>query len=185
MHSFYFPSCKIEGDIEPPVPFNHMGRVGAVPNKCGSCNHLFEGGCTRYIDLVNKYLHLDYGPCKIDGPTDPVVYEDEFIEGKVEVPRKCSKCYFLKFDRIYGFICTHEEGKWGKYYRGLDWGAWEPESIYLQLPLPKVTTKILSKYVMQNDLIGFIKEYRKCNPSLSIAEAKKDFTYLKNILLKN
>ena len=84
MHKFYFPSCKVNGDIEPPVPFNHMGIAGAVPNKCGSCPHLFEGGCTRYIDSVNQYLHLDFGPCKVNGPTDPVIYEDDFIKSKVD-----------------------------------------------------------------------------------------------------
>jgi hypothetical protein len=182
MHKIYFPSCKIEGDIEPPIPYNHMGITGAVPNKCGSCKHIFEGGCTRYMDLTNSYLHLDYGPCKVDGPTDPVIYEDEYIRGKVEVPRKCSKCVFLKVDRPYGFHCIQDKQKWGSYHRGLDWGAWEPDSIYLQLPLPKVTTKELSLYVKQDDLIKFIKEYRKRNPGLSINEAKDDYKYLQNIL---
>ena len=162
-----------------------MGIAGAVPNKCGSCPHLFEGGCTRYFDSVNRYLHLDHGPCKVNGPTDPVMYQDEFIKSKVEVPRKCIRCHFLKFDRIYGFICTQDGEKWGRYYRALDWGTWEPESIYLQLPLPKVTTKALSGYVIQNDILNFIKEYRKLNPGLSIEEAKEDFSYLKNILTKN
>lgn len=185
MHKLYFPTCKVEGAIDPPVPYNHMGVVGAVPNKCGSCSHLFEGGCTRYFDQVNRYLHLDYGSCKIDGPTDPVVYEDDFFMSKVEVPRKCSKCFYLKVDRIYGFHCTQDNDKWGDYHRGLDWGAWEPHSVYLQLPLPKVTTKELSIYVKKNDIINFIKEYRKRNPGLSLIEAKEDFAYLQNFLNKN
>lgn len=184
MHKLYFPACKVKGEIEPPVPFNHMGITGAVPNKCGSCKHLFEGGCTRYMDEVNRHLHLDYGPCGIDGPTDPVVYEDEYIKGKVEIPRKCSRCHFLKVGAPYGFYCSKDKEKWGSYHRGLDWGAWEPESIYLQLPLPKVTTKELSTYVKQNDLVKFIKEYRKRNPGLSINEAKEDFAYLQDILNK-
>ena len=184
MHKLYFPTCKVEGDIEPPVPFNHMGIVGAVPNKCGSCSHLFEGGCTRYMEQVNRYLHLDYGSCGIVGPTDPVIYEDQFIKSKVEVPRKCSKCVYMKVDSIHGFDCTKDKEKWGEYHRGLDWGAWEPDSIYLQLTHPKVTTKELSTYVKQNDIIKFIKEYRKRNPGLSINEAKEDFAYLQNILKK-
>ncbi|MBX2846904.1 MAG: hypothetical protein KTR16_01180 [Acidiferrobacterales bacterium] len=185
MHKLYFPTCKVEGDIEPPVPFNHMGMVGAVPNKCGSCKNLFEGSCRRYMDEVNRYLHLDYGPCDIEGPTDPVTYKDDFVTANVEVPRKCSKCTYLKVDSIYGFHCSQGKQKWGAYHRGLDWGAWEPDSIYLQLPLPKVTTRELSNLVKQNDILGFIKEYRQRNPSLSIKEAREDFAYLQNILDKS
>jgi hypothetical protein len=182
MYKHYFPTCKVEGAIEPPIPFNHMGIAGAVPNKCGSCKHLFEGGCTRYIDIVGAYLHLDYGPCTINGPTDPVVYEDRFVKGKVEVPRKCSTCFHLKVDVHAGFYCTQDESKWGAYHRGLDWGSWEPDSIHLQLPLPKVTTRQLSIFVKKNDIVGFIKEYRRINPGLSINEAKSDFGYLQHAL---
>ncbi len=183
MHKNYFPTCKVEGDIEPPVPFNHLGIGSAVPNKCGSCSHLFEGGCTRFADLVNRYLHLDHGPCGVNGPTDPVFFEDEYLQSKVEIPRKCSKCIFLKTAINRGFFCGKDEDKWGDYHRGLDWGAWEPDSIYLQLPLPKVTTKALSVYVKNENLIEFIKEYRKRNPGLSITEAKKDFEYLRTCFL--
>lgn len=167
------------------MPFNHMGIVGAVPNKCGSCKNLFEGGCRRYLELTNQYLHLDYGPCLVNGPTDPVIYEDAFLKAKVEVPRKCSRCFHLKLDRTRGFYCSQDQDKWGAFPRGLDWGAWEPDSIYLQLPLPKLTTKMLSIFVKRNDIIGFISEYRKVNPGLSITEAKSDFFYLLEILNKS
>jgi hypothetical protein len=91
-------------------------------------------------------LHLDHGPCGIDGPTDPVVYDDEFVTSKVEVPRKCAKCVFLAIDRVYGFHCTKDADKWGDFHRGLDWGAWEPDFIYVELPQPKVTTRDLSPF---------------------------------------
>ena len=123
MQSKYFPACPIDGPIEPPVPFSHAASRGAVPKKCSECEHLFEGECTRYIDEVGHYLHLDHGPCGIDGPTDPVPYEDEFIRAKVEIPRKCSTCVYLAVDRIPGFHCTKDSDKWGDFHRGLDWGA--------------------------------------------------------------
>ncbi|WP_339940523.1 hypothetical protein [Undibacterium luofuense] len=182
MHKYYFPVCTVEGDIEPSVSFIHMGLTGAVPNKCSSCKNLFEGGCTRYSELTNRYLHLDYGPCIINGPTDPVFYEDKFLKAKVEVPRKCSMCSHLKIGPRYGFYCSLDQEKWGAFNRGLDWGTWEPESVYLQLPLPKVTTKALSDFVRKNEIIKFISEYRRVNPGLSISEAKNDFSRLQNML---
>lgn len=185
MHQYYFPTCKVEGDIEPPVPFNHLGIAGAVPNKCGSCKNLFEGECRRYIEQTNQYLHLDYGPCTITGPTDPVFYEDTYLKAKVEVPRKCSTCAHLKVDSARGFYCSQDQDKWGNFPRGLDWGAWEPESIYLQLPQPKITSKLLPTFVKRDEIINFINEYRRINPGLSITEAKSDFAYLQDILKKH
>ena len=77
MHKLYFPACPVEGPIEPPVPFSHFGTRGAIPSKCGSCKLEFEGGCMRYMDKLKRYMHLDYGPCGISGPTNPVIYEDQ------------------------------------------------------------------------------------------------------------
>jgi len=161
---------------------NHLGVSGAVPNKCGQCPNLFEGGCTRYMAEVGHYLHLDYGYCGIPGPTDPVIYEDQFIVSKVEIPRKCSHCNFLRFDQVRGFICRKDADKWGDFERGLDWGSWEPDSIYLELPLPKVSTKDLAMHAKQGDLIKFIKEYRRVNPGISYAEAKSDYLRFRSIL---
>lgn len=182
MHRYYFPPCHIDGPIEPPVPFGHMGLRGAVPKKCSNCVQLFEGECTRYIEDVGHYLHLDHGPCGIDGPTDPVVYENQYISSNVEIPRKCSRCVFLGVDAIRGFHCLKDADKWGDFPRGLDWGAWEPEFIYLELPLPKVTTRNLSIFAGQNDLMSFIKEHRRINPGLSIEEAKADFAHFRSVL---
>ena len=184
MHSKYFPTCPIDGPIEPPVPFAHMGSRGAVPKKCSECEHLFEGECTRHIDEVGHYLHLDHGPCGIDGPTDPVPYEDEFIKAKVEIPTKCSTCVYLAVDRIRGFHCTKDSDKWGDFHRGLDWGAWQPAYINLLLPPPRVTTKALSQHAFNNDLAAFIKEYRRINPETSIEEAKRDFFHFRSTMEK-
>lgn len=182
MHKYYFPVCPVDGPIEPPVPFGHLGVSGAVPNKCSHCPKLFEGGCTRYIEDVGHYLHLDYGDCGIPGPTDPVIYRDEFIVSEVEIPRKCSTCVYLEFDRIRGFCCRKDSAKWGELERGLDWGTWRPDTIYLELPFPKVTTRALAVHANSGDLIAFIKEYRRVNPGVSHQEAKNDYQHFRSIL---
>lgn len=146
---------------------------------------MFEGECVRFADEVQRYMHLDFGPCGIDGPTDPVIYEDRFIRSKVEIPRKCSRCGFLFHDSIYGFTCKKDEKKWGKCYRGLDWGAWSPDRIYLALPFPKITTKALVDFAYDDNLLDFISEYRRVNPGLSIADAKTDFSRLRELIEKN
>ena len=184
MHKDYFPVCPVDGPTEPPVPFNHLGLGGAVPNKCGGCPNLFEGSCKRYLEEVGHYLHLDYGYCGIPGPTDPVIYRDRFIVSEVEVPRKCASCVHLGFDRVRGFHCRKDPEKWGHFERGLDWGAWEPDVVYLELPPPKVTTKALAVRAKEGDLIGFIKEHRRVNPGLSIEEAKSDYRRFRDILEK-
>lgn len=184
MHHRYFPTCPFDGPIEPPVPYGHMASHGAVPKKCSECQYLFEGECTRYIKEVGDYLHLDHGPCGIHGPTDPVVHEDRFIQSCVEIPRKCTTCVFLKVDRLFGFHCTKDAEKWGDFHRGLDWGTWKPDCVYLQLPSPKVTTKNLSLFAFQDDLISFIYEHRRVNPGVSIEEAKADFAHFRAVVKK-
>src|SRR5262249_1237026 len=148
------------------------------------CKYLFEGSCVRYSDEVQPYRHLDHGYCGIPGPTDPVIYEDSFIVSKVEIPRKCLRCAFLEFSRIRGFGCRKDAEIWGDFPRGLDWGTWEPDSIYLSLPLPKVATRAMSLHAKNDDLILFIKEHRRVNPGLSIEEAKDDFKHVRSILAR-
>ena len=180
MHTKYFPACPVDGPIEPAVAFGHMISRGAVPNKCSSCKHLFEGECTRASEnIAGRYLHLDHGPCGIDGPTDPVYYEDKFVTAKVSVPRKCLQCRFLKHDSIDGFYCSKDAEIWGDFHRGLDWGTWVPDRIYVELPFPKINTRALMDLAHENNLIAFIKEYRRVHPGLSIAEAKQDFNFLR------
>lgn len=131
---------------------------------------------------VGHYLHLDYGPCGIAGPTDPVTYEDAFVAAKVEVPRKCATCVHLECDRVHGFFCSKDREKWGDFHRSLDWGAWAPDFVYLELPLPKVTTMDLSRFAYQNDLVAFVREYRRINPGSSLAEAREDFEKFRRII---
>jgi len=134
------------------------------------------------MEEVGHYLHLDYGYCGIPGPTDPVIYRDQFIVSEVEIPRKCSMCVYLAFDKVRGFYCRKDSEKWGYFDRGLDWGSWQPDCIYLELPFPKITTKALAAHVNSGDLIMFIKEYRRVNPGVSIQEAKNDYWRLRAIL---
>jgi hypothetical protein len=111
-----------------------------------------------------------------------VKYEDHFIQSKVEVPRKCVTCRFLAVDSIYGFHCTKDADKWGDFHRGLDWGSWRPGFVYLQLPLPKITTRELSQHAFDNDMVAFIWEHRRINPGLSIEEAKADFQHFRGLI---
>lgn len=181
MHKQYFPVCPVRGPIDPPAPYSHFSK-GAIPQKCGQCRYLFEGGCTRYLSEVGHYLNLDHGYCGIAGPTDPVVYQDQYITSKVEVPRKCVSCSYLQFERVRGFICGKDKHVWGRFPRGLDWGTWEPGMVYLQLPLPKVTTRDLALHARKNDLIEFIKEHRRWNPGLSMQVAREDFQYFRILI---
>ena len=185
MHRKYFPPCPVDGPIGPPVAFSHLASYGAVPMKCSECQYLFEGECTRFMEDVGQYLHLDHGPCGVRGPTDPVSYEDAFIKSKVEVPRKCVECPHLRVDRIHGFHCHKDADKWGDFHRGLDWGIWAPDRIDIQLSPPKVTSKELALSAERNDMISFIKEYRRINPDFPVEEAKKDFAHFIEKLSKH
>jgi hypothetical protein len=184
MHKGYFPRCDVAGPIEPAVPFNHLSIGSAIPNKCGSCDQMFEGGCRRAITsgLATGYLHLDHGPCGVAGATDPIYYDDKFISAKVTVPRKCGTCRFLSNDSIFGFYCSKDSGTWGRLHRGLDWGAWSPERIYLELPTPKITTRALADFAHDDDRRGFVSEHRRVNPGLSMEEANQDFALLRETI---
>jgi hypothetical protein len=176
MRKRYFPSCTVDGLIEPPIPFKHMASSGAVPNKCRNCQHFFEGECLRAIDEQHRYLKLDYGFCGIPGETDPVFYQNDRIVSDIEIPRKCAECIFL----TSRFSCQKDAHKWGDFSRGLDWGNWQPDNNYIELPFPKITSKILIDFLNDNNLVGFVKEYRQINYG-SILDAKNDFHLLKNI----
>lgn len=143
---------------------------------------MFEGGCIRHMDELKRYMHLDYGPCGIPGPTEPVIYEDNFIRSKVEIPRKCDRCRFLFNHSIHGFTCKKDAEKWGSCYRGLDWGAWNPDRVYFNLPHSKVTTKALADAAHENNLGAFVMEYRRTNPGISIQEAREDFAHFRELI---
>src|SRR5262245_43292684 len=125
MHRDYFPACPVDGPTLPAVPFRHMASVGAIPRKCSTCTRQFEGGCTRAVETRRGYLHLDHGPCGIDGPTDPVPYEHSSLTATVTIPRKCATCVHLAITH-WGFDCGKDKAIWGDLMRGLDWGAWRP-----------------------------------------------------------
>ena len=155
-----------------------MFSEGAVPKKCSECEYLFEGECTRPGGEV-PYLHLDHGPCGIEGPTDPVVFENEFIKGKVEVPKKCTTCAHLSVAPIYGFYCAKDSDKWGDFHRALDWGTWHPEGITARLAPPTITTKVLFECALNGDEAEFTREYWRVNADLPIQEAKSDYEELR------
>lgn len=183
MYRNQFPKCPVEGPIEPPVPFGHLGLRGAVPQKCITCCNLFEGDCTRYMDEVGHYMELDHGDCGISGPTDPIIY-DAWGDSGTEIPRKCVSCKFLKTGNLYGPYCSKDEDKWGHLRREFDWGTWEPDFISISLPMDKVTTRELVRQARDNNLLEFVKEYRRVNPKISIQEARNDFQEMRPILEK-
>lgn len=156
----------------------------AVPKKCYECKNLFEGGCTRFFEEVKEYLRLDYDFCGVDGSTNPIMYEDKFVKSKVYIPKKCRTCKHLNIDGNWGFSCNKDSKIWGAFPRGLDWGTWEPDSVYIELKFPKKTTKTLISLVKKNKLVNFIKEYRKINKNYSIEEAKKDYNFIASKLRK-
>ena len=129
-------------------------------------------------------MYLDHGPCGIYGPTDPLTHVSSSTIFKIEIPRKCAKCDYLEgFFNVQGivdgFSCGKDKDIWLGFNRNLDWGSWEPDWIYIDLPHPKKTTKKLYSFVKNDDQTGFIKEYRCINPGLSMKEARDDFHFLR------
>ena len=182
MYRDYFPSCPVDGPIEPPVPCVIFTSSGAIPNKCGACNHFFEGGCTRVSEELHRYMHLDYGPCTESGSTHPVLFEDKLYGHQAELPQKCTKCRFLMIHQQGGFYCSQDAEKWGDFTRGFDWGDWQPEEPYIELPDPKVTTKSMMQAVAQNARTAFVREHREVNLGHPFSVAIADFEYLREKL---
>lgn len=182
MHRDYFPPCRVDGSILPAVPYSVGFSRGAVPSKCSTCRHLFEGGCTRIMETTPRYLHLDHGPCGVRGPTDPVSYDDRFVAAKVTVPRKCASCVHLVLDLRRGFQCGQDRAIWGDFHRGLDWGTWSPPRFELALPPPTVTTEAMVDAVHDDDLLAFIREAQRVNPGISIADIRTAFASLRALV---
>jgi hypothetical protein len=78
--------------------------------------------------------------------------------------------------------CTKDSDKWGDCDRGFDWGDWEPDTIVVRLPSPKVTTQELREHAIKDNFVSFVAEYRKINPGFTIGEAEKDFHHLQSVL---
>lgn len=172
MHTDAFPPCPVHGPILPAVPHGYIG--GAIPQKCSTCELEFEGSCQRAMSQLGRFLSLDYGPCRVNGSTQPVRYENQFITSRVDVPEKCTTCRFLTYLSVYGFRCGEDAEIWGRPLKTLDWGSWHPEFIYVELPQPKITTRPLIERLWQRDLLGFLKEYRRVNPDTALSEARED-----------
>ncbi|EAQ78136.1 hypothetical protein DSM3645_18986 [Blastopirellula marina DSM 3645] len=134
------------------------------------------------MPLIHHSLHLDHGACEIEGPTEPVSLENEFLRAKVDVPEKCATCIFLGVSLVEGFYCTKDVDKWGDLHQGLDWGTWRPARIDLQLPSPKVTTRELTNFAYEANLVAFVKELRRVNPNVSVTEARDDFYHLRDMI---
>jgi len=173
MLSRYFPRCPVDGPVEPAIPYAHLGSRGAVPYKCSSCEHLFEGECTR--EAARGYMALDHGPCPVDGPTDPVQYEDSFMISKVEVPRKCASCPSLQVDAIRGFTCKRNAETWGDFPRGLDWGAWSPTIPLLTVASRYRSSRELVDAAVRNDRSAFLRIFRTLNPDVALEEGRGAF----------
>ena len=176
MHRWQFPACPVDGPFIPPRPFSHLGIDSSIPNKCATCDQLFEGCCSRHTEDLGRFLSLDYGPCGIDGPTDPVdvVLSDRNLE--VQIPRKCESCEHREDSR-----CSKDPELWGHNQRALDWADWSPPFIYVELPSPKASSAALSQFAGDDDLVSFVKEYRRINPSHSVTEAKSDFALIRAV----
>jgi hypothetical protein len=195
MYRKLFPKCEIEGSLEP-VKYEHFASQGAVPKKCISCSNLFEGECLRAVDLIEDYLTLDYGVCKIEGETYPVVIETK-NENPICVPKKCLDCQFLLKSRTRGYTCTSEKEKWGDFSRHLDWGDWKPDYPLVGLRRDEVIgskNSYLGGMIITKDLVSLlldgkttkaIKLYRTLNNIETIKEASEAMKTLSNKLNEN
>ncbi|MFZ6760373.1 hypothetical protein ACO0K9_24480 [Undibacterium sp. Ji50W] len=150
MYRKSFPACTVKGSLAP-VPYGHMVLHGAVPEKCTSCKHLFEGSCTRALDDVEDYQSLDYGPCTVNGPCTPVPMPDT-SNRILFVPEKCQACTNLTRDTIRGYICNENISTWRSFPRSLDWGEWHP----IHLPMG-----IQQKIIATDEVLNEIAAKRK------------------------
>ncbi|WP_459212176.1 hypothetical protein [Aquimarina rhabdastrellae] len=125
MYRKSLPKCVKKGSYEP-VLYGHLCFTGAVPHKCSTCIHLFEGECTRALDKLDHLLRLDYESCHIAGSTEPIAIE-VINEDSVFVPKKCVNCEHITKSDIYGYFCSYEKDIWKDFPRDLDWGDWKPD----------------------------------------------------------
>ena len=152
---------------------------GAVPSKCGQCQHMFEGGCRRAMEQVQGYLALDHGPCPVKGPTNPVKVESKYYMSKVEVPAKCQSCSHLELDRIHGFVCNLDRVTWGAFPRTLDWGAWSPEFPNLGLQSGRSVPHEVLAAVKAGSETEAIKAFRAVHSDATIKEAREAYAELR------
>jgi len=127
MYRKSFPKCKVEGDTTPLFEGLKTDLWYAVPKKCSTCEYLMEGSCTRNIEQMAGYLHLDAGSCGINGNTKPIAI-DEIPKGNpIFVPEKCVNCEFMSRTDYNEYACKKDADLWGSHYRTFDWGDWQPD----------------------------------------------------------
>jgi hypothetical protein len=177
MYRKVFPRCTVLGPVDP-IPFSHMVSSGAVPRKCQSCKHLFEGSCTRATEQVEGYLALDHGPCPVKGATHPVLVESQYFVTKVYVPAKCKTCTHLDFSPVKGFFCGLDAEKWGHFPRTLDWSSWSPEFPNVGLKSGRSVTVQLLQAVRERNEAGAIKLFRETYADASFKEAREAYAEL-------
>lgn len=183
-----FPRCTVEGSYEP-VPYQHFSK-GAVPSKCRSCRHLFEGECNRAGE--EGYKRLDHGPCPYPGPTNPVAFEDYYFISSLFIPAKCQQCPHLQIDRVRGLTCGYQKEKWGHFPRNLDWGEWSPENDellsrlnYLVLKNGRSISLEFVDAVKRGKEVEAIKIHQKLFPATTIKEAREAFSEVAALLTEN
>lgn len=177
MYRTVIPHCTVTGPVDP-VPYGHMGIQGAIPRKCGSCEHVFEGGCTRAGRQAKGYLALDHGPCPVKGPTHPVLLHTQYYQSTVFVPAKCAHCRHRELDRLYGFVCTIDKARWGEFSRTLDWGAWQPDHPNLGLRSGRSLTVEMLEAIAARDEVRWIKIFRATHQDAIIREARDAYAEL-------
>jgi hypothetical protein len=183
MYRTVLPRCTVVGSVEP-VPYSHFMN-GAVPSKCRTCAHLFEGGCRRALEQVGKYLALDHGPCPVRGPTNPVVVETEHYTSKVLVPAKCERCRYLELEKVRGFVCNFERERWGAFPRTLDWGAWSPEHPNIGLKSGRSVSQEVLRAVAARREVEAIKAFRAAHRDVTHKEAREAYAELLEQVSRN
>jgi hypothetical protein len=181
MYRRAFPRCTVEGSLGP-VPFSHLGLEGAVPAKCSTCSHLFEGECRRALEATQGHLALDHGPCPVAGPTQPVRVETPFYASKVFVPEKCRACRNLELDGVRGFLCTLDADRWGDFPRELDWGSWSPEHPLLGLQSGRSVPVDFVGAVRRDAEADAVRAFRQAYPTATFQEARDAFAELREKL---
>lgn len=179
-----FPACEVSGPVDP-VPFGHLGLTGSVPRKCGGCQFLFEGECTRAMDQVHGYLALDHGPCPVIGDTTPTLVVTEHLRSTVSIPAKCRTCQHLEVGLQRGFTCGFERERWGFFRRGLDWGSWSPELPNVGLESGRPVSLAVLRAAAAGNEANTIKAFRSDFPDATFSEARQAFSELVEQLKKS
>ncbi len=193
MYRKSFPKCEIQGDRSPSKKKQIMGSISALPNKCLSCEFLFEGECLRAEELAEDYLRLDYGSCGIEGNTEPKVIKVSKTGIEIFVPNKCIDCEFLIYNSTLRYVCSKDQEIWGDGFRELDWGDWQPKFPNvglrkfgrddLDLGNVAITNKVI-QHILDGHKTKALKVYKDLNNISTIKEAREDIEQIEIKLKK-